>query len=48
MIHFRLPSERYKSKSEWFTNLLYPMFQTPGPRDPTNPYGGDPGTPPQN
>jgi ATP-binding cassette subfamily A (ABC1) protein 3 len=41
-ITIRLPSERYKSKSEWFTNLLYPMFQTPGPRDPTNPYGGDP------
>jgi hypothetical protein len=48
MTHFRLLSERNNNKSEWFTNLLYPMFQTPGPRDPENGYGGDPGTPSQN
>ncbi|KAJ3635397.1 hypothetical protein MTP99_008310 [Tenebrio molitor] len=42
-ITIRLLSERNNNKSEWFTNLLYPMFQTPGPRDPENGYGGDPG-----
>jgi hypothetical protein len=48
MPHFRLPSEIGDSKNEWFTNILYPMSQTPGPREPENGYGGDPGTLSQN
>jgi ATP-binding cassette subfamily A (ABC1) protein 3 len=42
-ITIRLPSEIGDSKNEWFTNILYPMSQTPGPREPENGYGGDPG-----
>jgi hypothetical protein len=47
-ITIRLPSEIGDSKNEWFTNILYPMSQTPGPREPENGYGGDPGTLSQN
>jgi hypothetical protein len=48
MTHFRLLSERNNKKSEWFTNFLYEAMPTPGPRDPENRYGGEPGTPPEN
>lgn len=42
-IVIRLVSEDNESKRDiWYTNLLFPVFQTPGPRDPENKEGGEP------
>ncbi|RZB38621.1 ATP-binding cassette sub-family A member 3-like, partial [Asbolus verrucosus] len=33
-VTLRLPSEVGTKKEEWYTNILYPIFQLPGPRHP--------------
>lgn len=43
-IVIRLLSENDIAEREiWYTNLLYPAFQTPGPRSPDDDIGGEPG-----
>ncbi|XP_064211531.1 phospholipid-transporting ATPase ABCA3 isoform X2 [Tribolium castaneum] len=43
-VTLRFPSEdSIVSRREWYTNLIYPLLQTPGPRSSQDNWGGEPG-----